>query len=123
MASEAVRGCGPLRSEAASPRDCESRRSWAAMKVAVLGTGDGGGSVEARGTGGGGAVCVRVRARSSMEWLRRAWRLVSEARWIGRSGLMVYAWCGRVRSLKERVYCRWYVLCQSIRLLPCYFAP
>lgn len=102
VASDAVKGCGPFRSEAASPRDCESRRSWAAMKAAVLGIGDGGGSV-AWGTGSG-VVCVRVRARSSMEWLRRACRLVSGARWIGRFGPMVYVWCGRVRSLKERVY-------------------
>lgn len=78
VASDAVRGCGPLRSEDASLRDCESRRSWAAMKVAVLEVGDGGGSVALRAAGG--VVCVRVRARSSIEWLRRAWRLVNGAR-------------------------------------------
>lgn len=78
MASEAVRGWGPLRSEEASVRDWLRSSSCAAMKVAVERVGDEGGD---RGVvEGGGEVCVKVRASSSMEWLSRAWRLVSGAR-------------------------------------------
>jgi len=35
--------------------------------------------------------------RRSIEWVRRVWREVSGAMWIGWSGLMVRVWCGRVR--------------------------
>lgn len=87
VASEAVRGWGPLRSEEASVRDWLRRRSCAAMKVAVERVGDGGGEMGV--AVGGGEVCVMVRARSSMEWLSRAWRFVSGARWMGDVGEMV----------------------------------
>lgn len=86
VASEAVSGCGPLSSEAASARDRLRRRSWAARKVAVLCVGEGGGEER---EGEGGAVCVRVRARSSIEWLSRAWRVVSGATLMGAVGEMV----------------------------------
>lgn len=113
VASEAVMGCGPLRREVASVRDWESRRSWAAMKAAVLGAGEGGGwfgfGFGSEDGGPVGVVCGRVRARSSMEWLRRVWRLVSGASWIGKSGLMVYVWFGAVRSFRERVCIPFYV--------------
>lgn len=87
MASEAVRGWGPLRREEASVRDWLRRSSCAAMKVAVERVGEGGGDVGV--AVGSGEVCVRVRARSSMEWFSRAWRLVRGARWMGEVGEMV----------------------------------
>lgn len=72
VASEAVRGWGPLRREEASVRECERRRSCAARKVAVESVGDGGGEGGEERVGERGLVWVRVRVRSSMEWLRRA---------------------------------------------------
>lgn len=71
------------------------------MKVAVERVGDGGGEIGVVVTGGD--VWVMVSARSSMEWLRRAWRFVSGARWMGESGEMVYIWCGWVRRRRARV--------------------
>jgi hypothetical protein len=38
-----------------------------------------------------------VRLRMSMACVRREWRVVRGARWIGWSGLMVRVWWGRVR--------------------------
>lgn len=101
VASDAVRGCGPLRRLVASEREAERRRSCAARKVAVLEMGEGGGDAE---SGGGGKVCVRVRARSSIEWLRRAWRVVSGARRIGLVAAMVWVCQERVRRRRVRVY-------------------
>lgn len=109
VASEAVRGWGPLSSEEASVRDWLSRRSCAAMKVAVERVGELGGDIGV--VVDGGEVCVIVRARSSMEWLRRAWRFVSGARWMGESGEMVYVWCGWVRRRRARVYVGLLAMC------------
>lgn len=52
----------------------------------MLDVGEGGGDVE---EGSGGEVWVRVRARSSMEWLSRAWRVVSGATRMGLVAAMV----------------------------------
>ena len=82
----------------ASERDWERSRSWAERNC-------GGGTSGVEGDGvAEGYEYERVRESRSMDWVRRACRVVSGARWIGWSGLMVRVWWGTVRRRRWMVW-------------------